>query len=60
MTTIARCFAALVLVASIGGCASIGARTERVVDRASSVGASEELALLRLAEKVDAAARGER
>lgn len=54
--TIARCFTALLVAASIGGCASIGAGAGRVADESRSIGAEEDLALLRLAEKVEAAA----
>ena len=47
---------ALLAAAALGGCASIGAGNGRVVDGAAPDPAAEELALLRLAEKVEAAA----
>ena len=54
--SIARCLTALVVAASIGGCASVGLGAGRVADETPSIDAQEELALLRLAEKVEAAA----
>jgi uncharacterized protein YceK len=53
--SIARCVVALLVVALIGGCASVRVGASRAADETSSIGAQEELALLRLAEKVEAA-----
>lgn len=54
--SIARCLVGLVIVASIGGCVSIRGGVGRVENDSRAIGAVEELALLRLAEKVEAAA----
>jgi len=52
--SIARCLAALALAAVLGGCASV-VGTVRSAGRAAQVVAEDEVALLRLAEKVEAA-----
>ena len=54
--SIARCLIALFVVAFIGGCASVGIGARRAADETPSTGAQDQLALLRLAEKVEAAA----
>lgn len=54
--TIARCLAALLLAGSIGGCASVGARARPLAVESPSLGAEDDLALLRLVEYVEAAA----
>ena len=54
--SIARCLIALFVVALIGGCASVGVGARPVAEETPSTGAQDELALLRLAEKVEAAA----
>ena len=56
--SIARCLTALLVVALIGGCASVGMGAGREADETPSTGAQDELALLRLAEKVEAAGLG--
>ena len=50
-----RCIAALVLAASLGGCASVGAGVARVSPAPSALGAEDALDLLRLVEEVEAA-----
>ena len=54
--SIARCLTVLLVAASIGGCASIGTANGRGAEATGFAGADEELALLRLADKVEAAA----
>ena len=54
--TIRRSAIALLAAAVLGGCASIAAGSGPMADDAAPDQAAEELALLRLAEKVDAAA----
>ena len=55
--TIRRSAIALLTVAVLGGCASIGLGSGGAPDRATVDTADEELALLRLAEQVEAASR---
>ena len=52
--SIARCLAALSLAAVIGGCASV-AGGSRSMGESARIVAADEVALLRLAEKVEAA-----
>ena len=52
--SIARCLAALSLAAVLGGCASV-VGASRSVGESAQVVAADEVALLRLAEKVEAA-----
>ena len=52
--SIARCLAALSLAAVLGGCASIAGGSHSAAASAQVV-AADEVALLRLAEKVEAA-----
>ena len=55
--SIIRCFAALLLLlGSIGGCASTGAAMERLTPAPRSIGAADALDLLRLVDEVEAAA----
>jgi hypothetical protein len=54
--SIARCLFALVIAAVLGGCASVGAGAMHGADVSGPISAAEEVALLRLAEKVEAAA----
>ncbi len=53
--SITRCLAALSVAAVLGGCASI-AGSVRPAGQSTQIIAAEEVALLRLVEKVDAAA----
>jgi hypothetical protein len=58
--SIARCLTAFLVVALIGGCASVGAGAGmRVAADPTAITAAEEIALLRLAEKVEAASLGD-
>ena len=54
--TIARRLATLLLVGSIGGCATVGARTSQPAVESPATGAEDALELLRLVEYVEAAA----
>jgi hypothetical protein len=55
--SIARSLPALLLVATIGGCASVGARTRTPAkSEAATMSTADEIALLRLAGKVEEAA----
>ena len=54
--SLARCVTALLVAAALGGCASLGAGAPRATPASESISAAEELALLRLAEKVERAA----
>jgi hypothetical protein len=54
--SIARCLTALLVVAALGGCASIGVGATGAIRGSEPMSAAEELALLRLADKVERAA----
>ncbi len=54
--TITRRLATLLLVGSIGGCASVSARTSPLPPESPTIGAEDALELLRLVEYVEAAA----
>ena len=54
--SVARCLVVLLGVVSIVGCARIGASATRASSAPPPTAAEDELALLRLAERVEAAA----